>query len=283
MKETSLLSQTRQALRRFDLKARRALGQHFLVDAAVLQLIVDTAALTSEDTVIEVGPGLGVLTRELAERAGRLYAIELDDRLAEILRRNLASLPNVTVMNENVLDVDPASLIPEGTPYRVVANLPYYITSPVLRHFLEARHRPDKLLVMVQKEVAEVITAAAGQRSLLSIGVQLYGRPEIVSRVPAAAFYPPPKVDSALLKIDVYPGPAVPVDDVKGFFHIVRAGFTTPRKQLANSLAKGLAADKAPVKALLDKAGIDPQRRAETLTLEEWFALWQAYGEGRGI
>jgi 16S rRNA (adenine1518-N6/adenine1519-N6)-dimethyltransferase len=159
----------------------------------------------------------------------------------------------------------------------VVANLPYYITSPVLRHFLEASVKPEVMVVMVQKEVAEAIAAGPGQRSLLSIGVQFYGKPGIVSYVPASSFYPPPEVDSAILRIDVYPEPPVDVADGQGFFELVRAGFAAARKQVINSLAKGTGLPRDDVRVLLETAGIDPQRRAETFTLEEWARLWRAY------
>jgi len=264
-------------LRRFDLKARKRLGQHFLIDAGALQLITSAAELTPDDTVIEVGPGLGILTRELASLSGCVYAIELDDKLAATLKETLSPLPNVTIINDNVLNVDPATLLSEPKKYKVVANLPYYITSPVLRHFLEAAAKPERMIVMVQKEVAEIIAAEPGQRSLLSIGVQFYGEPRIISRVPAQSFYPAPEVDSAILRIDPHPQPVVPVTDEKSFFELVRAGFTASRKQLVNSLAQGLRLPRAEVLPLLEKAGIAPQRRAETLTVEEWVQLWQTW------
>ena len=276
MKQDSLLAQTRGLLRRFDLRARKRLGQHFLVDDEVLAVITSAAGLVPGDVVIEVGPGLGFLTRELARNAGRVIAVELDSRLAAMLRETLAAFDNVSIVNGDILDIDPASLASGG--YRVVANLPYYITSPVLRHFLEASVRPESMLVMVQKEVAEAIAAEPGQRSVLSISVQYYGKPEIVSYVPARSFYPAPEVDSALLRIGVYPQPAVAVGDEKGFFGLVRAGFTASRKQLVNSLAQGLGLPKAEVWSLLEGAGIAPQRRAETLTLEEWANLWRVTG-----
>ena len=275
MKEDSLLIQTKRALRHFDLKARKALGQHFLIDEEILPLITSAAELNNSDVVIEVGPGLGVLTRELARQAGQVVAVELDDKLAAILKQTLSSLENIAIVNQDILQVDPQALLPEGAGYKVVANLPYYITAPVLRHFLEARLKPRTMIVMVQKEVAENIVAEPGKRSLLSISVQLYGNPRIVSLVPARSFYPPPKVDSAILRIDLYPQPAVAVTDEKSFFNVVRAGFTASRKQLANSLAQGLELPKAEVLPLLEKAGIAPQRRAETLTLEEWAQLWR--------
>ena len=279
----SLLGQTKLLLHKYDIRTKKSLGQHFLIDDAVLEKILDAAALTTDDVVIEVGPGLGLMTAELAKRAGWVIAIELDNRLAEILGETIGA-ENVIVLNEDVLGTDPAALLKGSAPhfppnlrsYKVVANLPYYITSPVLRHFLEAPVKPSTMVVMVQKEVAKIITAAPGDRSVLSIAVQFYGRPSIVTDVPATAFFPPPEVDSAVVKIDVYKKPPVAVDNVDGFFKLVRAGFTAARKQVANSLAKGLNLPKEDVLALLDKVKIDPQRRAETFTLEEWAALYKA-------
>ena len=282
----SLLARTKKLLRKYDIRTKKSLGQHFLVDDAVLEKILDAAALTPDDTVIEVGPGLGLMTDELAKRAGWVIAIELDNRLAAILKETLAA-ENVVVLNEDVLGTDPATLLKGSAPhfppqlrsYKVVANLPYYITSPVLRHFLEAPVKPSTMVVMVQKEVAKTIVAEAGDRSVLSIAVQFYGKPSIVADVPAASFFPPPEVDSAVVKIDVYKKPPVPVDDVEGFFKLVRAGFTAARKQVANSLAQGLGLPKEEILNLLAKAKIDPHRRAETFTLEEWAALWRVFDQ----
>jgi 16S rRNA (adenine1518-N6/adenine1519-N6)-dimethyltransferase len=282
----SLLAQTRKLLRRFDLRAKKGLGQHFLIDDNVLEAILTAAGLSPTDTVIEVGPGLGLMTAELARRAGWVIAIELDNRLADILKKTL-SHDNIVILNEDVLGTDPAALLQGRAPsfpsalrpYKVVANLPYYITSPVLRHFLEASVKPEVMVVMVQKEVAKAIVAEAGQRSVLSISVQFYGKPSIVTLVPAGAFYPAPEVDSAVLKIDVYRQPPVEVDNVGGFFKLVRAGFTAARKQVANSLSQGLGLPKSEVLDLLEKAGIDPQRRAETFTLGEWAELWKIFSE----
>jgi 16S rRNA (adenine1518-N6/adenine1519-N6)-dimethyltransferase len=282
----SLLAQTRKLLRRFDIRAKKGLGQYFLVDEQVLETILAAAELSPNDTVIEVGPGLGIMTGELAKRAGWVIAIELDNRLADILKETLP-YENVVIINEDVLGTNPETLLKGRAPgfppglssYKVVANLPYYITSPVLRHFLEAPVKPETMVVMMQQEVAEVITAGAGQRSMLSIGVQFYGKPSIVTRVPAASFFPAPEVDSAVVKIDVYRQPPVAVDNVEGFFKLVRAGFRAARKQAANSLAQGLGLPKAEIQKLLAKAGIDPQRRAETFTLEEWANLWRVFSQ----
>ena len=281
----SLLTQTRRLLRQFDLRARKGLGQHFLIDEEVLKLITSAAELTPADVVVEVGPGLGILTRELARQVGRVIAIELDNKLAALLKQTLASFKNVTIINEDVLKIEPEALLKEQKvrfPYKVVANLPYYITSPVLRHFLEASAKPQTMLVMVQKEVAEAITAKPGEMSLLSVSIQFYGEPRIISYVPAQCFYPAPEVDSAILRIDLYPQPAVAVDE-RSFFELIRAGFTAPRKQIVNSLAQGLGLPKGEVLSLLQQADITSQRRAETLTLKEWASLWQVFEENKDV
>ncbi len=287
-----LLAQTRGLLRHFDLRARKRLGQHFLIDEEVLRLIVSTAELVPTDVVLEIGPGLGVLTKELAKQAGWVIAIELDSKLAALLKQTLVSFDNVTIINEDVLQVEPAALIREQKTrfppaidnpfsYKLVANLPYYVTSPVLRHFLEASLKPQVMVIMVQKEVAEAIVAEPGQMSVLSISVQFYGQPRIISYVPAHCFYPVPEVNSAILQVALYPQPAVEIADKESFFELVRAGFSASRKQLANSLAQGLGLPKAEALSLLEKAGITPQRRAETLTLDEWAQLWQVFTQVR--
>ena len=284
----SPLVQTRRLLRHFGLRARKGLGQHFLIDEEVLHLITSAAELAPTDVIMEIGPGLGVLTKELAKKAGWVITVELDNSLAAILKQTLASFNNVAVINEDILQIDPAALLQEQKvkfpsaitspfSYKVVANLPYYITSSVLRHFLEARVKPQIMVVMVQKEVAEAIVAEPGQMSVLSISVQFYGEPRIISYVPAQCFYPAPEVDSAILRIDLYPQSVVAVADKDGFFELVRAGFSASRKQIGNSLAQGLRLPKAEVLSLLEKVGIAPQRRAETLTLEEWARLWQEF------
>jgi 16S rRNA (adenine1518-N6/adenine1519-N6)-dimethyltransferase len=280
-----LLTRVRSLMRQFGLRARKGLGQHFLIDEPVLQLIGSAAELNPSDVVVEIGPGLGVLTEQLARQAGWVVAVEIDSKLAAILRQILAPADNVTTINGDILGIDPVDLSQELAgrfpgaispfKYKVVANLPYYITSPVLRHFLEASVKPQTMIVMVQKEVAEAIVAEPGQMSLLSISIQFYGEPTIVGSVPARCFYPAPEVDSAILRINVYPKPVVAVTDVQSFFEVVRAGFSASRKQMVNSLALGLGLPKTEVLPLLEAAGIAPRRRAETLTLDEWARLWQ--------
>ena len=293
-KTASLLIQTRELQRRFRLRARKGLGQHFLVDEEMLGLIISTAQLNPSDVIMEIGPGLGVLTRELAGQADRVIAVELDDKLATILKQTLSSFNNVAIINQDILSISPAALLQEQKTklpptvtspfnYKVVANLPYYITSPVLRHFLEASVKPQLMIVMVQKEVAEEIVAKPGRMSLLSVSVQFYGEVSIISYVPARCFYPAPKVDSAILRIAPYPQPAIEIANTESFFALVRAGFSASRKQLVNSLAQGLGLPKAEVLSLLEKADIEPRRRAETLSLEEWARLRQLSTRIKGI
>jgi len=275
----SLLSQTRKELRRLDLHAKKGLGQHFLVDEQVLKSLISAAELTSNDTVVEVGPGLGILTRELAKKAGRVIAIEVDSRMASVLKETLALLPHVDIINADVLESDHGALLAKETPYKVVANLPYYIASAVLRHFLEAQVKPLLMVVTIQKEVAQAIVARPGKMSLLSVSVQFYGYPTIVDYVPARSFYPPPKVGSAIVRIAPYAQPHVAVEDEAMFFKVVRGGFSAPRKQLHNSLAQGLKISTAETAALLREARISQKRRAETLSLEEWATIYRLFTE----
>lgn len=273
----------RRLLQYYGIKPDKRLGQHFLADAAPVRAAVEAAELGPADLVLEVGPGLGILTHALTERAGRVIAVELDARMRKVLADQLGHRENLTVVDADILAVDPAALIgaPEATSgrlagYKVVANLPYQITSAVLRHLLEARVRPERLVVMLQKEVAERIMAQPGDMSILAVAVQLYARPSLVCLVPPEAFLPPPKVDSAILRLDVYPDLALPLADLDRFFRVVRAGFGQKRKQLRNSLAAGLGLSTREAGERLTANGIDPQRRAETLSLEEWGRLADA-------
>ena len=265
----------RQLLREFDLRPKKSLGQNWLVDEAALARIAATAELTRQDTVLEIGPGLGSLTRHLAEGAGRVVAVELDSALIPPLGRVIADYAHVSIVHGDILSLDPAALV-ETAPYKVVANLPYYITSSVIRHLLEAAVRPSLIVLTVQQEVAQRMTAAPGQMSLLAVSVQFYGRPSIVAHIKAGAFYPVPKVDSAIVRIVPYSHPAVEVADRKQFFAVVKAGFTQKRKQLHNALAAGLARPQLEIAAALERAGLDGRRRAQTLSLQEWASVAQA-------
>ncbi len=263
-------------LRRYDLRPSKGLGQNFLQDNHVLREIVSMADLGPADTVMEIGPGLGSLTRYLALLARSVTAVELDRKLFPALESVLAPYKNVRLVQGDILKLNPAELM-ETPGYIVVANIPYYITSVVIRHLLEAEQRPSRVVLTVQKEVAERICAGAGRMSLLALSVQVYGKPVIGTTIPAEAFYPPPKVDSAVLCIEIYAQPIIPADRLDRFFILIKAGFSQKRKTLRNALSGGLRIAPVESEELLCAAGIDPQRRAETLSLEEWGNLVKEY------
>jgi len=269
-----------ERLREAGLRPRKGLGQNFLVDESALQRIIAAADLSGKDFVIEIGAGPGALTRLLSEQARRVLAVEIDSNMVNILRDVLAEVRNVDIIQGDILFFPMERLLADAgltadDPYKVVANLPYYITSAILRHLLEADRKPSCLVVTVQEEVAKRIVAKPGKMSLLAVSVQLYGVPRIVARIPAGAFYPVPKVDSSVLRIDLSDKPTVDVEDVSWFFAVVRAGFSARRKQLHNVLSRRLDLPGETVKAALSRCGIDPSRRAQTLTLNEWACLCQ--------
>lgn len=262
-------------LRRYGLRPRKRLGQHFLVNEGALERIVAAAELTPQDAVLEVGPGLGTLTRALAREAGRVVAVELDKALVDVLEKELGHLPNVEIVHGDILALDPAQLMGQE-PYKVVANLPYGITSALLRHMLEARVPPQRMVLTVQREVAERIVARDGRMSILAVSVHYYGVPRLLFRLNPGSFYPPPEVDSAVISIDVHQRPPVSGVDTEEFFRAVRAGFSQRRKQLRNSLAGGLRLEPKAVGSALRQAGLDPRKRAERLNLEDWAQVVRA-------
>lgn len=259
---------------------RKALGQHWLVDRPVLGRIARAADFTPDDTVIEVGAGSGLLTDLLARRASRLIALEVDPELAAALRQRFRGRDNVSVVEADVLALAPEEILAQGggrTPYVVVGNLPYFIGSAIVRHFLVARTQPRWLLVTLQAEVARNIAAGPGGMSYLSVEMQYHARPRLLFEIPAGAFRPPPKVRSAVLRLDTRRGAAVEVDDREAFFRLVQAGFAARRKHLRNALAIGLGVGHGEAEVMLAEAGVDPSRRAQTLSLEEWGCLYHAY------
>ncbi len=267
----------RRLLERWKLQPSKGLGQNFLADQAILERIAAAAELAPDDVVLEIGAGLGTLTELLAQHAGRVVAVELDQRLMPVLHSVLAGCSNVQVVQGDILALDVGALVAEqDRRYKVVANLPYYITSAVLRHLLEASVRPQCIVVTLQREVAEAIVAQQGQMSLLAVSVQFYGRPRLLFRIKPGSFYPAPAVESTVLRIDLYDAPPVAVEEPAAFFRIVRAGFSQRRKQLRNSLAAGLAQRPEAIAAKLAQAGVDARRRAETLSLEEWAGVMRA-------
>ncbi len=313
-------------LRHHAIKLAKGLGQNFLIDQSALERIVAAADVTFSDIVLEVGAGLGNLTVLLAKHAHKVIAVELDRRFIPILQTALAGYENVQIIQGDILELDILSLLsgvhtprePErgrrseplerGGPaegdtgliirspdsarwsieprYLIVANIPYYITSALIRHLLEALVRPKHMVITVQREVAERICASPGQprqkstigeMSLLALSVQVFGRPEIAFTIPSGAFYPRPKVDSAVVRIDVFQQPAIPAELLDVFFKLAKAGFGQKRKMLRNALSHGLGLDSQRVMEILIKAGIDPKRRAETLSLTEWKELTMVF------
>jgi 16S rRNA (adenine1518-N6/adenine1519-N6)-dimethyltransferase len=274
--ETDLTNvyEIRKLLSAHNMRPNKSFGQNFLIDRSVLQTIVDAAEITLDDEILEVGAGTGVLTRELARHARRVVAVEIEQDMLVLLKETTSNYPNVELVAGNLLHFDPAERFGQAA-YKLVANLPYYITAPTFRHFLESRNPPRLLIVMVQLEVAQRITASPGDLSLLGISVQFYGQPRIVARVPSRAFYPAPKVDSAVLRIDVHPQAPLSPEERHRFFRVVQAGFSERRKQLHNSLTHGLHHKNEYIRSWLAMAEIDASRRAETLSIEEWLRLWQ--------
>ena len=258
------------------LQPRKGLGQHFLVAPGVLERIADTADVSPDDTVIEVGPGLGALTEVLARRAGRVVALELDAALCEALQAHFAGRPHVEIVHADALTADLNELVPAAQPYKMVANLPYYAATAIIRRFLEAARKPGVVVATVQREVAQGMAAPEGVRGLLGVATHFYGVPRIAFTVRPGSFHPPPKVTSAVVRIDVHPSPPVDVPSEAAFFALVRAGFAAPRKQLRGGLAHALRLPPSDVERALASCGVAPARRAETLSMYEWAALCRA-------
>lgn len=263
-------------LKKHRLEPRKSLGQNFLVSDEALEKIVQAAGVDGGDAVLEIGAGLGSLTRVLALAANRVTAVELDRNLIPILRDVTGGLKNVEVVQGDMLELDPGELM-KSSGYLVVANIPYYITSALIRHLIEAGSKPARLVLTIQKEVAERVCALPGDMSLLALGVQVYGAARMVMKIPAGDFYPPPKVDSAVVRVDLFPQPVIPMEELDLFFRLAKAGFSQRRKMLRNALAAGLSLKPAEAEALLLSAEIEPQRRAETLSLAEWRVLTERY------
>jgi len=264
-------------------RPKKSLGQHWLADRRVVKRIADAADIAPEDTVIEVGPGRGALTDELAKRASRLIAVEVDPTLAVSLTEKHHGDANVTVIEGDVLEMTAEDILNRGDgglPYVVVGNLPYFIGSAIVRKFLQAPIKPERLIVMLQSEVAERIAAAPGKMSYLSVEMQVMAETKLLFRIPAKAFKPPPKVQSAVVRLDVRDSPDVEVDDMAAYLRVVAAGFAAPRKRLRNSLAVGLRIKGPDAAAILTDAGVDGDQRPQMLTLENWRDVYFAARRG---
>ena len=269
----------RALLSQYGVRPTKGLGQNFLIDEDALARIIKAARIAPSDQVLEIGAGLGALTRQLARAAQRVVAVEIDATLMPPLRAVLAGFPNVELVQADILTLDLAAHF-DSPGYLVVANIPYYITSVLIRRLLEANMPPARLILTLQKEVAQRITAQPGKHSLLSLSVQVYGQPEIVCGIPARAFYPAPKVASAVVRVELYDQPRIPSANLDTFFRLAKAGFAQKRKTLANTLTAGLSLPNPQVESLLQSASIDPRRRAQTLSLDEWAALTERYMQG---
>ncbi len=263
-------------LRALGIQPTRGKGQNFLVSEQIVLKTVEAIDLNPNDYIVEIGPGLGIMTEHLVQRASKVVAIELDDRLAAFVQRSLPA-PNLTVIHGDALKVPPDSFMPDSGLYRVAANLPYSVGSAIVRRFLELPNPPDTMVVMLQKEVAERMIASPPAMSLLGLGIQLYATGAIAFDVPPEAFKPRPKVESAVLVLKCRSDPMIPASCQGRFFDIARVAFQQKRKQLGNTLSSGMSLPKATTVAWLERSGIHPEQRPETVPLEGWIALLREY------
>lgn len=276
---------TIQVLQKYNFNFQKKFGQNFLIDTSVLERIMDAADITKEDCVLEIGPGIGTMTQYLAERAGEVVAVEIDKALIPILEDTLSAYDNVTVINADILKLDIAQIVEEkngGKPIKVVANLPYYITTPIIMGLFESHVPLKSITIMVQKEVADRMQVGPGTKDYgaLSLAVQYYAKPEIVANVPPNCFIPRPNVGSAVIRLTRYEEPPVQVKDEKLMFALIRASFNQRRKTLINGLgnASGLKVTKEQAAEALERMGLSPTVRGETLTLEQFAELSNLLG-----
>ena len=266
-----------QSITRNSPRPKKSLGQHFLVDKRVLSKIITAADLSEQDSVVEVGAGKGLLTSELAGRVGKVIAVEIDNILIPLLKSKYSQMDHVDVIHEDARNIDINQIIPVNQPYKLVANLPYYAALPIIRKFLESNHPPELIVVMVQLEVAERMTATVGKMSLVSVSIQLRGIPKIITTISPRSFKPQPKVSSAVIRIDVRPKPLLELKSESEFFKVVRAGFSSPRKQIRNTLKQGLSLNGSETDLLLRESGIDPTLRPQYLSMQDWGKLYSSF------
>jgi 16S rRNA (adenine1518-N6/adenine1519-N6)-dimethyltransferase len=263
-------------MRDYGIKPKKGLGQNFLIDENYLAKITEIAQIDNNTDVLEIGAGIGNLTRHLAASARYVTAVELDRQLIPILKKVTRDFSNVRIVQGDILEL-PVNDLMDTSGYVVAANIPYYITSALIRYLLECTVKPSAIVLTIQREVAQRICAEAGALSLLALSVQVYGSPRIAARIPSESFYPAPKVDSAVLTVDLYEQPMIPYELLDSFFLLAKAAFTQKRKMLHNALASAPELNKEKTDFLLSRAGIDPKRRAQMLTIDEWKQLTSAY------
>lgn len=264
MKKSEILD----LLNKYHMRPKKSLGQNFLMDANVVQKIVQAANPAKHECIIEVGPGLGILTKELAKTGASILSVEIDSWAIPLLEDELKNYSNVKIINQDALKFSP----PSGK-YKVVANIPYYITSPLISHFLKNKNRPTKMVILIQKEVAEKICAGQGKLSVLAINVQVFGKPKIVMKVDRGCFHPMPQVDSAVLEIEMFEKPLIGEENLEKFFKIVHAGFAHKRKTILNSFIRSIDIDIDTARDAIEKCGISPTARAQHLTIDDWKCL----------
>ncbi|MCD6355692.1 MAG: ribosomal RNA small subunit methyltransferase A [Anaerolineaceae bacterium] len=260
----------------YGVRPKKGLGQNFLIDEIYLEKIAQAAKINKKIDVLEIGAGIGNLTRHLAAGARKVTAVEIDNQLIPILKKVTRGFENVRIVRGNMLELSVEKVM-NSPGYVVAANIPYYITSALIRYLLESPLKPRSVLLTIQQEVAKRVCAKAGALSLLALSVQVYGAPRIVFRIPKEAFYPAPKVDSAVLAIDLYDKPLIAPEKLNIFFRLVKAAFAQKRKMLHNTLAGALGLSKEKAEQMLSETEIDSKRRAQALTIEEWERLTDAY------
>jgi 16S rRNA (adenine1518-N6/adenine1519-N6)-dimethyltransferase len=262
----------RALMRRFGLHPDKRLGQNFLIEKSSLEKVVEVANLSGGETVLEIGAGLGSLTVLLSASAQKVIAVELDKRLIPALELSIGHLDNVHLIVGDILKLDIVDLL-DDQAYFVIANIPYNITSVLIRHLMENRYPPERIVLTLQREVAQRIIAVPGEFNLLALSVQVYGTPKIAGHIPSSAFYPEPKVDSSIICIQLHPSPIVTPELLSTFFQLAKMGFNQKRKQLANSLAAGLGINKEQVRVWLIESKIDPHSRPQEIELLQWVRL----------
>lgn len=283
-------TKTIEILQKYNFKLQKKFGQNFLIDNNILEKIIDAAEITKEDCVLEIGPGIGTMTRYLAERAKNVIAVEIDNNLIPILQDTLKDHQNIKIIHSDILKVDINRIVEEengGKPVKVVANLPYYITTPIIMALFENHVAMQSITIMVQKEVADRMQAGPGSKDYgaLSLAVQYYARPEVITRVPASCFLPKPNVDSTVIRLTKYETPPVEIKDEAFLFAIIRAAFNQRRKTLVNALSNAAipGVNKENITEALQKMGLPPTVRGEALNLEQFSGLSNLLFSGRGV